>query len=277
LERIRIAVAAFLMLVCSVATLAGQTATGVQPLGSVAGGPETINLGNLNIHWAFPVFSRSGRGNSFSYVLTYDNSIFQPLASGSTTAWTPTTNFGWRGQTEIATGYIAEKSTNQTCYLSGTHDLGGFTTRTTYAYHDPFGVTHAFGGWRVVVDNEGAANCPPESDPSYSATANDGSGYSIYQDDTETSVSSKAGQKIHDSIRVGLGGGPTNSIQTFFAAPILGNGKYGPRIPLAVFPGLNATPYQAPWSKIGVYINETSVFVQGTKGGGSLAHCHEGY
>jgi len=49
------------------------------------------------------------------------------------------------------------------------------------------------------------------------------------------------------------------------------------RIPILVSPNLNPTPFPAPWREIGVYINPTSVFVQGTKGGGQLSNCTPGY
>lgn len=181
-----------------------QTATGAQPLGSITSGPDAINLGNLNIHYAFPVFSRPGRGINFTYVLTYDNSIYQPIVSGSTTTWTPVTNFGWRGQTEVATGYVAEKSFTTTCFISGTHDFGGSTTTTGYTYHDPFGAIHPFSGTRRVVMNEDPS-CPPDSDPSFTAIARDNSGYSITADDTGDAISSKAGQNIHPPVTITTG------------------------------------------------------------------------
>src|SRR5438876_11268518 len=60
--------------------LAGST-TGVPPFQSFGGGPDIINLGNLNVHNSFPIFSRAGRGIAFSYALASDKSIWIPAGS----------------------------------------------------------------------------------------------------------------------------------------------------------------------------------------------------
>ena len=83
-----------------------QVSTGMPPFSSVTGGPDLINPGNLNVHWDFPFYHRAGRGLAFSYVMSYDSSIWNPVTVGSTTSWQPVTNFGWRGQSEAMTGYI---------------------------------------------------------------------------------------------------------------------------------------------------------------------------
>src|SRR5437016_4144659 len=61
-----------------------QVDTGTPPYQSFGGGPDVINLGNLNVHYSIPVFSRAGRGTPFSYALAYDSSVWVP---GS--VWTP--------------------------------------------------------------------------------------------------------------------------------------------------------------------------------------------
>src|SRR5580658_8609493 len=81
-----------------------QPATGLPPFGSFSGGPfDTVNNANLNVHFEVPVFSRAGRGQSFSYSLGYDSSVWYPVTSGSTTVWTPVTNWGWTGITQVQT------------------------------------------------------------------------------------------------------------------------------------------------------------------------------
>src|SRR5882762_7159364 len=52
----------------------GQEATGTPPFGSFGGGPDTVNLGNLNAHISIPVVHKTGRGMPFSYDLSYDSS-----------------------------------------------------------------------------------------------------------------------------------------------------------------------------------------------------------
>ena len=59
----------------SVGTISGQTVTGLPPFGSFSGGTDKVNNANLNVHFEFPILSRSGRRLSFSYNLSYDTSI----------------------------------------------------------------------------------------------------------------------------------------------------------------------------------------------------------
>jgi hypothetical protein len=62
---------ALLVLVALTEGISGQTATGLPPFGSFSGGTDTLNNANLNVHLAFPIFSRAGRGLPFSYSLAY--------------------------------------------------------------------------------------------------------------------------------------------------------------------------------------------------------------
>ena len=121
--------------------------TGLPELGSFGGGPfDTVNLANLNSHFEIPIFAKSGAGLSFHYTLSYDSLVWAPITSGSTTTWTPMANWGWRAQTEIATGYIT--------YDSYTHRGGSpcddppyyanVTYYTNLVYHDTSGVAHPF-------------------------------------------------------------------------------------------------------------------------------------
>jgi len=58
-----------------------QLITGTPPFGSFSGGPfDTVNLANLDVHFAIPILNNGGRGLPFSYALTYDSLV-----------WTPTT------------------------------------------------------------------------------------------------------------------------------------------------------------------------------------------
>ena len=62
-------------------------ATGTPPFSSFSGGPDIVNNGNLNDHWAFPIRHKPGRGTDFAYDLGYDSSVYYPVTSGSTTTW----------------------------------------------------------------------------------------------------------------------------------------------------------------------------------------------
>jgi len=50
----------FLMLALALntAVIRGQVTTGTPPFGSFAGGPDVVNLANLNSHWTFPVLHK---------------------------------------------------------------------------------------------------------------------------------------------------------------------------------------------------------------------------
>lgn len=89
-----------------------QVSTGSPAFGSFGGGPfDTVNLGNLNLHFSIPVLHKAGRGMSFTYDLSYDSSVWTPLTSNGTTSWSPAQNWGWRGVTEVATGYFGWNTT----------------------------------------------------------------------------------------------------------------------------------------------------------------------
>ena len=75
-----------------------QVATGVLPFNSYGRGPfDTVNLGNLNVHFSVPVLHKAGRGIPFAYDLNYDSSIYRPVVSDGTTSWQPSSKAGSYG------------------------------------------------------------------------------------------------------------------------------------------------------------------------------------
>src|ERR1700681_2377940 len=92
-------------LACGV--VSAQVQTGTPQFGSFSGGPDVINLGNLNAHLDIPVLNRPGRGVPFTYDLTYDTSFWYPAGSSGSQYWVPAgvEIWGWAGQTEVAVGY----------------------------------------------------------------------------------------------------------------------------------------------------------------------------
>jgi len=159
-----------LILICA-ATCYGQAATGTPPFGSFAGGPDVINLGNLNGHIAVPVFSKPGRGTPFTYTLTYDTSVWYPLTSNGSQSWQPVLNWGWNAQTQPTTGY-AVRSISTRNITQGCH--GQQITTSGWGYYDQFGVGHPFAGQTVVI----TGSCGPSSS-SLNTVATDGSGYNL--------------------------------------------------------------------------------------------------
>src|SRR5258708_31879166 len=91
-------------------TASAQVVVGIPPFQSFGGEPDVINLGNLNVHYSIPVFSRSGRGIPFSYSLAYDSSIWSP---GGT--WLPNGNWGLTRDTAAQVGYAAYKFYQVSC------------------------------------------------------------------------------------------------------------------------------------------------------------------
>jgi hypothetical protein len=95
----------FATLTITLAAQESQVATGTPAFGSYGGGPfDTINLGNLNAHFAIPIVSKAGRGQGFNFNLAYDSSIWMPVTSGSTTSWTNVTDTTWGWTTSLPRG-----------------------------------------------------------------------------------------------------------------------------------------------------------------------------
>lgn len=164
-----------------------QVKTGTPPFGSFGGGPDVINLANLNVHWTIPVLHKPGRGTNFTYDLGYDSSVWNPVTSGSTTSWQPVNStWGWQGLAAAGSGFISYSMT----YSSGScGQYGGSTYQSwnysNFRYNDPFGVAHpvAVGGGAFFI-SPGPPYCPPNgSQPTttpWTGVANDGSGYKMY-------------------------------------------------------------------------------------------------
>src|SRR5581483_2623825 len=161
-------------LVLSASFALAQVSTGTPPYGSFGGGPfDTVNLGNLNVNIVIPVFHKAGRGTPFTYDLSYDNSIWTPVTSNGVTTWQSATNWGWRGLTEAATGYL----TYQTSYT--TDGNGCRTTYYSYAYHDPLGAPHPFVGSFQWVTYYLKSGCLGTRFNALNTTSADGSGYHL--------------------------------------------------------------------------------------------------
>jgi len=154
-----------------------QVATGTPPFSSIAGGPfDSVNTGNLNVHFAIPIFNKAGRGMPFVYVLSYDSSIWNPTASGSSQTWTPAANWGWQSPYGGTAGVLTDTSTTTYCtsQINGHRD-GSVTTVTNWAYHDQWGVVHPFPG-ELVQYSDTDPQCTGTDITAFTSTATDGSG-----------------------------------------------------------------------------------------------------
>ena len=153
----------------------GQVATGTYPYGTFdSPGFDTINVGNLNVHFSIPVLHKAGRGIPFTYDLGYDSSIW--VRSGS--QWLPMQNWGWLGVTEAWTGYISESVDQEVCSYKkvGTIEIenGWITYISEVVYTDAWGIQHSFNGMSWIR----SSTCgTPTSGGTIGPLATDGSGY----------------------------------------------------------------------------------------------------
>ncbi|HVP50449.1 MAG TPA: hypothetical protein VMT56_04420 [Candidatus Bathyarchaeia archaeon] len=159
-----------LLLTLTPSLLRAQVATGTPPFGSFGGGPEVINLANLNAHISIPVIQKAGRGMPFSYVLSYDTVIWTPVPVNGVNTWQPVNNWGWTASTQVTTGYVTYSKTMYKCtFFPVSYD----TVYQNYVYYDYFGAAHPF---NLYLD---FGECgTPDSGP-WTAVATDGSGYTL--------------------------------------------------------------------------------------------------
>lgn len=131
-----------LMLAASAPAALGQVTTGTYPYGTFSNkGFDTINVGNLNVHFSIPVINKAGRGMPFTYNLSYDSSVWIPEKVNGSLVWVPVQNFGWRGDSEIVTGYMSFSSVTFDAGPGGgtTHsDECPETDNSNFVYHDTF-------------------------------------------------------------------------------------------------------------------------------------------
>jgi hypothetical protein len=184
----------------AIVQLYAQVPTGTPPFSSSAGGPDVIDLANLNVHLDIPVLNKPGRGTNFTYDLSYDSSVWYPVGASGTKVWTPVTNWGWRGVTEVATGYISYTATT----VSWCNGQGQQTTFSNWVYHDQFGISHPFNGSNYV--QRGAANCNPQS-TNIHAVSWDGSGATLTAIGQTGTITYTNGKVVSAPINVTNGAG----------------------------------------------------------------------
>ncbi len=174
-----------------------QVSIGNQPFGSFASIPDRTNLGNLNVHYDIPIFSKPGRGISFNYSLGFDNSIWTPVSG----VWTPVVNWGWRDPTSSFTGAISSSITTRHCTDPDTGNQVFYTMTTFKSYQDNFGTVHPVAAFYIQNSICGAGSSSP-------GTTTDGSGFTVTPTSPSTAqVTSRSGQIIHSSPGIGFGSG----------------------------------------------------------------------
>jgi RHS repeat-associated protein len=181
------------------ATAFAQVSTGTPPLGSFSPGPDVTNLGNLNVHFTIPVSKKAGRGRGFFYNLSFDNSIWSPTSSSGTASWTPITNWGWRGDTDAAVGYVNMTTSTTTCRA----DDGTTQHYTVYffsTYVDEFGTVHTINGRTDTKDQAGCIS----GTGTQQTTATDASGLTfVLTNDPDATVIGRDGSQFHPPLAIG--------------------------------------------------------------------------
>jgi RHS repeat-associated protein len=179
------------LLVCVIALLvfgdmvSAQVITGIPPFGFFGGGPDVVNLANLNAETTIPIRHRAGRGIDFDYNLTYDSSVWQPVTVGSTKSWTPDSQWGWKRLQPAGESYITYSVvySQSMCYNGGPVPYQEWDY-SNIQYYDQFGNSHYFNtGNLQYFQSPGGANCPPNgpqpptTQPAYESS---GGGFTIY-------------------------------------------------------------------------------------------------
>ena len=198
-----------ILLFASVMPAFGQVATGTPPFGSFGGGPDVINLGNLNAHITIPVVNKAGRGTAFNYNLSYDTSVWYPTTVNGVLTWQPVYNWGWLAQTAVNTGYVSDTQGTYTCYytvgrikyVGSIHDW-----TTNYVYHDSWGIPHSFSGTSNYWLGTGAGGCTLGTDNGVTATTTDGSGITLNATDLGGgTITTRKGTVFNPPFQVGTG------------------------------------------------------------------------
>jgi RHS repeat-associated protein len=161
---------------------------GVQPFQSYTGGPEVINLENLNVRLNVPIINKPGRGSNFSYSIGYDSTVWTPATVNGTLTWQPSSSqWGWSGLQPAGISYVLYSMT----YITGNCGYQGQSSYQQWSYSnfsffDNLGVWHYFPGVSGSYYSSPGGSCPPNGpqppapyEP-VSQAATDGSGYTMY-------------------------------------------------------------------------------------------------
>jgi RHS repeat-associated protein len=124
----------------------GQVATGVYPFGAFdAKGFDTVNIGNLNVHFAIPIFHKPGRaGLDFANDLAYDSAIWTPVGVSGSQAWQPAALWGWTADVSSITGNLAFFTSTTRCFDTSPYRWA--ETDEDFVFTDTNGVAHTFVG-----------------------------------------------------------------------------------------------------------------------------------
>lgn len=138
-----------LLAICMVFSSVGHVCAG-QAVGTYNFGPfdanafDTINRGNLDVHFSIPIFTKVGRGGSnFSYTLNYDGLVWIPLGSAGSQVWTPVSEWGWADVTNAQYGYVTYYFNTISCTIPPHGIRSFYYSYSNFVYHDHHGNSHS--------------------------------------------------------------------------------------------------------------------------------------
>jgi RHS repeat-associated protein len=154
-----------------------QVHTGTPRLGSFGGGPDIINLGNLNSHLDIPVLHKNGRGLPFDFKFVFDSSVWAPVSVNGSKAWQPSSNWGsGTGGTDIGRVTYTVTVTTIHCIIAGHTFSAQQTTWSNWSYSDGSGTAHPFDGSAIGTGAQCSSSGGNQT-IGFSNGDEDGSGY----------------------------------------------------------------------------------------------------
>lgn len=162
---VKASLAVLFLLSLSTKPATAQVQTGTPKYESFGGGPfDSVNLGDLNVHFSIPVLHKPGRGMPFNFDITYDSTFWQPTSVG----WQPSPTSGFGGNA-MDLGALLYSYGYFNCLYNGS----SYPCLVYYSfdYTDGFGTSHPFSGaaeWLYTI----GVDLPLQN-----AAAFDGSGY----------------------------------------------------------------------------------------------------
>jgi hypothetical protein len=190
-------IVAILMVSVSISATA-QVSTGTPWMGSFTGGPDVINLGNLNVNWTLPLINKAGRGIAFTVAPTLDSSVWYPVTSSGVTTWQQRNGAGWSGVPGGLGGQLTYSTSTIGPTSCGPENNPPYqftiTMYQNYVFTDIKGTLHAFPSsvYTSTVSGYCYGGTIPYN-PVPTATGTDGTGWTIYATTSGGTVANAAG------------------------------------------------------------------------------------
>jgi|GEM_PF-618452 len=144
--------------------------TGTPPFSSLTGGPDVINLNNLNVHYSFPAFGRPGRRSAYAYSFSVDSSVWSVI-SGTPNTWAHSALWGRTNGVLAAIGGVFYTVQGFTCNYQGqTYSYN----RYSFSFLDTNNTSHSFSLYLYDDDP-----CNRGYQQSGTAISSDGAGVTI--------------------------------------------------------------------------------------------------